>query len=492
MQAKTKTRWRRAAALPVLLATALSLAGCSTNPATGEQSFTAFMSPDQEIQVGREEHPKILREFGGAVNDPQLAAYVDRIGQRLAAQSELPNLKWTFTVLNDPGVNALALPGGYIYVMRGLVALAENEAELAGVLGHEIGHVTARHTAQRYSQAVGLGLGAAIIGSVLNVPGVGQIAQTGSELYLAAYSRDQEFQADGLGVRYLRRTGYDTQAMATFLRKMQTYGALKAQEAGRDSNSGGQDFLATHPRTAARVQQAIAAGDGPVAGAAINEGAYLAAIDGLIWGDDPAQGFVRGTRFIHPTLGFRFQAPDGFRLINTPSKVVAVSRGGAQIQFDAARGAVQDDLVTYLRDGWGAKLALRNVEAIEVNGMPAATGATRISTSRGDMDLRLVAIRYSERRVYRFSFFSPPAQTPDLSVPFRRTTYSFARLGAEEAARYQPRRIRLVLAEPGDTVTKLAGRMQVEKLPNAWFRAINGLGPDEGLKAGRLYKIVSQ
>jgi predicted Zn-dependent protease len=484
---------RRLAPLAALIAVLLATAGCSTNPATGEQSFTAFMGPEQEIQVGREEHPKILAQFGGSVDDPRLSAYVDRIGQRLAAQSELPDLKWTFTVLNEPGVNALALPGGYIYVMRGLVGLAENEAELAGVLGHEIGHVTARHSAQRYSQAVGIGLGTAIIGSIVNVPGLGRLAETGSQLYLAAYSRDQELEADRLGVRYLRRAGYDTQAMASFLQKMERYGALKAREAGQASDSQGGNFLATHPRTPQRVDQAIATGGAPVAGAAVNEGAYLAAIDGLIWGDDPAHGFIREQRFIHPVLGFRFDAPPGFRLINSPSKVVAVAQSsGAQIQFDAARGQAPADMVAYLRDGWGAKLRLRGLEAIDINGMAAATGTSRIETSGGVMDLRLVAIRFDDRKVYRFSFFSPPETTADLAVPFQRTTYSFQRLGAGEAARYQPRRIRLALAEPGDTVARMAARMALESQPEAWFRTLNGLGDGDRLQPGRLYKVVVQ
>ena len=194
-------RDRRAIRVPALSLALVALAACTTNPATGRNSFTGFMSPQQELQIGAEEHPKILATFGGAYDDAGIAAYVDEVGQRLARNSDLPELKLTFTVLDSSIVNAFALPGGYVYVSRGLLALARNEAELAGVLAHEIGHVTARHSAQRYSQTIIAGLGANVLGAVVGAP-AGQLAQLGAATYLSAYSRDQEFEADTLGVRY--------------------------------------------------------------------------------------------------------------------------------------------------------------------------------------------------------------------------------------------------------------------------------------------------
>lgn len=486
-----RIRPRRALAILGFAALPLMAAGCSTNPATGERSFTGFMPPEQEKKVGAEQHPQVVKQFGGQIDDQELAAYVDRIGQKLAAQSEMPDLDWTFTVLDDEGVNALALPGGYIYVMRGLLALAENEAELAGVLGHEIGHVTARHSAQRYSRSVATGLGAAILGAVIDVPGVGQLAQTGSQLYLASFSREQELQADRLGVRYLRRAGYDVTAMSSFLSKMERYADLKQREAG---NEGGEtpNFLATHPRTEARVQEAIAAAEGEQpASALVNESPYLKQIDGLIWGTDPDEGFVRGQSFIHPALRFRFQVPEGFRVINTPSKVIAVSQQGPQIQFDAARSQASPS--AYLQREWGGTLNLQGVEQIDVNGMPAATGATRVNTQQaGPLDLRLVAIRFDQNAIYRFAFLSPPQMTEGLSEAFRRTTYSFEKLSEQQAQAYQPRRIQLVLAEAGDTVPGLASRMAVDRFKEEWFRTLNGLEANGSLQQGRLYKIVAE
>ena len=204
-------------------------AGCAVNPATGDQQVM-LMSADQERRIGAEEHPKILKEFGGAYEDPKLSGYIAAIGGRLAAASELPDMRVTITVLNSPIVNAMALPGGYVYVTRGLLALAQNEAEVAGVIGHEIGHVVARHTAARLSRAqvaqFGL-IGLAVLGSATGLPaGTGRLASTLASLHLQGFSREQEFEADTLGIRYMSRVGYDPEAMATFLSVVFTYSQL--------------------------------------------------------------------------------------------------------------------------------------------------------------------------------------------------------------------------------------------------------------------------
>jgi predicted Zn-dependent protease len=483
-----------------LVGAGLALAGCTTNPATGRTSFTAFMSKDKEVEVGREEHPKIVKEFGGEYPDPKIRQYVQQLGERLARNSELPDLKFTFTVLNSDIVNAFALPGGYVYVTRGLMALASSEAELAGVLGHEIGHITSRHTAERYSAAMGAGIFATALGIFLGGP-AGQLGEAAAGMALASYSRDQELEADMLGVRYLDRTGYDENAMASFLGKMQAESRLSAELAGRPGAGDEFSIMQTHPRTADRVREAIDAArkQGSVGNpdARVAKDAYFDAIDGLTYGGDRENGWVINRQFVHPALRIRFEVPQGFRLMNSETKVIARGPNNARIIFDraprdrdgrsAADGVAPAD---YIRRVWARNLTLSNVETININGLEAATAAGRMSTSSGAMDVRLVAIRFDPRTMYRFIFATQPAQTAALSEPLRRTTYSFRRLDDREAANARPPRLRVVRVAAGDTAESLARRMPFDEFGAARFRVLNGLGEGQQPQPGDRVKIV--
>ena len=220
----------------------LLIAGCSTNPATGDRSFTGFMTLNDEVSIGKKEHPKILKAFGGIYNNRLITNYVKKIGNHLAKKSELPNIKWTFTVLNSSQVNAFALPGGYVYVTRGLIALASNEAELASVIAHEIGHVTARHTAQRYSNSIlagGISMAADIFfGSIAR-----DITSLAGKATILSYSRRQEFEADMLGARYLSKGGYNNRATPKFLTKLRSHSQLEAERQKTDPSSVDQSDI---------------------------------------------------------------------------------------------------------------------------------------------------------------------------------------------------------------------------------------------------------
>ncbi|MBT5263966.1 MAG: M48 family metalloprotease [Rhodospirillaceae bacterium] len=472
---------------------AVSLSGCSTNPATGESSFTAFMSPDQEIQVGRQEDPKIRAQFGGAYEPPRLAAYVERVGLGLSRFAEIPKVNFTFSILNSPTVNAFALPGGYVYVTRGLLALAGNEAELAGVLAHEIGHVTARHAAQRYSRSVATVLGAGLLGAVIGDRGVSEIINTGADLYLRGYSRDQEYEADTLGVRYLTRAGYDPGAMASFLTKMREHARLEARIQGRERDPDGFDLLATHPRTLERVQRALLeASIHPVTNPKVGRRVYLSELDRMLYGDDPEQGLIRGREFIHPSIGFRFEVPDGFRLVNRPTQVLAIGPAGVRIAFTRARGELPSSMAAYIRDFWGQKLDMRNVEPINVNGLVAGTGHARVTTKSGLTDVRLVAIRTGSDVVSRFLFVTPPALTNKYSRALRDTTYSYRSLNESERRTAGAAMLRVRTLKPGETVRTLSARMPKGPLGAERFRVLNGLDPGEPLPSGGLVKIVEQ
>lgn len=478
----------------MLVAGLTGLAGCSTNPVTGEQSFTALMSPDEEQRIGAQEHPKLVEAFGGLYDDPALARYVSSIGSLLQKTSEQPTPPFRFVVLDSPVVNAFALPGGYVHISRGLMALANDEAELAGVVAHEIGHVTARHSAERYSRGVLAGLGAAVLGAVSGVGAVGDLAQVAAGAYVQGYSRDQEFQADQLGVRYLTRAGYDPMAMASFLDSMGAEHALALKIAGKEGTEPSASLFSSHPRTGDRVTRAAADARAALgASPARDSELYLNKIDGMIYGDSPEQGFVRGKVFSHPTLRLTFTAPPGFRLNNSQSAVIGEHKSGALLKFDDDKLASgRTDVRNYLVRQWADGLALQEVERIRVNGMEGATGAARVQTRGGPADLRLVAVRWSGDRVYRFLFLTPPRETQALDTELRRTAFSLRSLSSQEAAALKPLRIRVVRVRAGDTPEKLARRMAFADFQVERFRVLNGLGPREGLKTGKLVKIVTE
>jgi predicted Zn-dependent protease len=484
--------WRNWIGGALLLAAMGPLAACETNPATGASSFTAFMSPQEEIKVGREEHPKLLKEFGGAYDDPKVTAYVNEVGQRLARSSELAQLQFTFTVVNSDIVNAFALPGGYVYVTRGLLALVSTEAELAGVLGHEIGHVTARHTAQRYSASVAGGLAAGVLGLLIGAD-VGQNYAVGA--LLAGYSRDQELEADTLGVRYLTRTNYDPNGMSSFLAKLQADSALSAELAGQPGKADSFDAMQSHPRTADRVREAIQAAraqGASVTNPRVGRDEFLNAIDGMYWGGDPESGFIRDQAFIHPAMRFRFEVPPGFRLFNTETQVLA--RGpnstGIKLTIDPRNSGTMP-MRDYLQNVWARGVKLDNVEQIEVNGMEAATGAVRVNTNSGAMELRLVVFRAAPTRVFRLQFVAPVAEMARRAVEFRTATYSFKRLSEQEATAIKPLRIRVVSVGANDTQESLARRMAMHDAALRRFQVLNGLQPNDRLVPGTRVKIIA-
>ncbi len=472
----------------------LGLAACSVNPATGEESFTTFMSRADEMEVGAREHPKILKQHGGAYGAPGLTGYVRRVALGLTRVSETPDFPYTITTLNDDSVNAFALPGGYIYITRGLLALADNEAEMAGVLAHEIGHSVARHTAERYSKAVAANLGLNILGAIGGAmgapPGIGNIASFGTQAYLQGFSREQELEADMLGVRYLARAGYDPDAMTSFLHKLQANDRLEAALTGEKGKAESFSIMSTHPRTQDRVAQALRlARIAPGGAFRVERDAYLERIDGMVFGDDIAQGVRRGREFAHPELRIRFEVPPGFVLFNSPRRVLARGPGKSVIAFDMAEKAVKS-LTAYLVRDWGRNYTLRDVEIIEINGMEAATGHGRARSRNGTRDLRLVVIRGGDKRIFRLVFLTPPELTQRLATELRRTTYSFRRLNAEETRAIRPLRLAIIPVEPGDTAAGLAARMPFETHRLERFRTLNGLERGQSLTLGSRIKTV--
>lgn len=490
-------------------ALALAASACTPvrNPATGELQYTS-LTPEQEARLGRAEHPRALAQFGGPYDDRQLQAYVERVGTRVKDASEMAGEDFTFTLLDNDLVNAFALPGGYVYVTRGILALANNEAELAGVLGHEVGHVTARHTAQRYDRAQ-IGQLGSVAAQILGALGGaylgggegarlggqlgGQLGSLGATAYVQGFSREQEFEADQLGIRYLVGAGYDPRAMSTFLEALQANDAYEARRAGRDpgSESWLAGWLRSHPRTPDRVERAAAsaAGDAPGARETDRE-SFLDAIDGMIYGENPAQGIVRGNRFTHPELRFAFAAPSGFRLQNTPAAVIGTDGRGRFLLFDLAREGARSDLRAYLQNEWVTNQRLQDLQSVSVGGLDAAVGFGQVALNGQPGQAMFSAVRSADGRVYRFLHAKAGQLTRADVAAFEESLRSFRNLSAAEAASVRPLRIRVVTVGAGDTVESLARQMEVEEDPRGLFELLNGLDRGRTLEPGDRVKVI--
>ncbi len=431
-----------------------------------------------EAQVGADQNPAVLAAFGGAYADAALAAYVNEVGQRVAAGSERAGISYTFQVLDTPIVNALAIPGGYIYVTRGLLALVNSEAELAGVLGHEIGHVAAMHHAQGQMRETLAKIGMlplAIVTPVLM--GAPQMAAQG---FLRAFSRDAEYEADTLGIRYVARAGYDPAATASFLATMRWYEQVQALIDGRAPGSIDKfDYMATHPNALERYRRALAAAtQAKPANPIVRRREYLAKLDAVIYGTSPEQGFIRGRVFAHPKLRFRFEVPAGFQLFDTPQAVFAPGPDDSMIIFDGASETTAMPMTAYIRKAWAIGAPVKEVRRGDVNGLEAATALATMATRRGLITMRIVAIRMDAAHIYRFRFIAPGKSMQALAPAFARTTSSFRKLSAIEIAALKPRRIKIIAVAKGDTVASLARRCAFDEYPDEQFRSINGLAPE--------------
>ena len=347
------------------------------------------------------EHQRILAAYGGAYQSPRIEPLLTQTVDKLVAASERPDLKYEVTILNSPSVNAFALPTGQLYVTRGLLALANDNSELASVLSHEMAHVIARHASIREDQARQAALVNRVATDLLSDPQLGALALAKSKITLASFSRAQEFEADGIGVGISARAGYDPYGAQRFLTSLGMNTQLRAQSANIDPRA--PDFLSSHPATPERVNNAQMSArqfTSPPPGNARDKADYLAMIDGLVFGEDPSEGFVRGRRFLHPKLGFTFTAPDGFSLENTAQAVFGVKDGGVQaLRLDVVNVPNEQALEEYLISGWIENIDPKSVETTTVNGHPAAT-----ATASGDQwTFRLYVVRFGSD-VYRFIF----------------------------------------------------------------------------------------
>ena len=482
-------RYATACASLLLASVLCLLSACATNPATGQRQFN-LMSEAQELQIGQESDVQIRKEMG-VYDDPELQRYVESVGLRMAQASQRPQLPWHFTVVDSPAVNAFALPGGYIYITRGILAYLNDEAQMAGVLGHEIGHVTARHAAQQYSKAtaaqLGLGLGSIFSPYARAASGV---AGGGLQLLFLKYGRDDELQADRLGTGYAAQNGWDPEGVQNMLRTL----ARIEEQADR---KGTPNYLATHPASADRVQKidetvAQLKGQPDAAQAKTNRAEYFKRIDGVMFGDNPREGIVRGGEFVHPELRLGIKFPAGWTVDNGKEQVI-VKAPNAQAYM--LLQLVQQPSGTSIQDLGLYDMRRAGFQAVEggetdINGLRAFIGTFQGNLQNlGPINLRVGYVPI-DRNIFRIVGLAPPQVFDQVQREFTTSVRSFRQLSRAEAENIRPNRIDLYTVRSGDTWASIAEGVGKNLLPAAKLALINGASIDEQPRPGDRIKIV--
>lgn len=477
------------AGLAVTIALVPLAVACTQSPADAQSGSKVRSMSQSERAQGAQAHPQLLEEFGGTYNASQ-AAYVTRIGRKIAVQSGLANAAsdYTITLLNSPVMNAFAVPGGYVYVTRQLLSLMNDEAELASVLGHEVGHVAARHSQKRNTRSTIGSIGSVLLGVLTGSSELAQIAGQASQLYTLSYSRSQEYEADDLGIRYLKRAGYDPFAAADMLDSLGRSSALDAQLAGRDAEKGVPSWARSHPLTQDRVARARREAAGGTAKTR-NRDVFLNALDGTIYDDDPKQGVVDGRVFRHPDLKFQFEAPAGFT-INNGTQSIAIQGNGGQAQFAGGSlggGGLEAYVGKVFQAVGGQQISYSQPRRSTVNGLEAAVSTARANTQSGPVDVTVTAYRWSGDQAFHFLTITPASTG---AGPFAAMLNSMKRLSDSEAASIRPRVIDVVTVKQGDTVTSLANRMAYSDLKTERFLTLNALEAGRALRPGEKVKLV--
>ena len=477
---------------------AIALPACTSDSADAQtQRSTGVSARDKAI--GAEQHPLILAEFGGAYTGPG-TAMVQRVGREMAVQSGISanGSDCTVTLLNSTVVNAFALPGCYVYVTRGLLAIMNDEAELASVLGHEIGHVAARHAQKRQNTSLITGIVAALGGIATGSDAVARLLGTGAQLYTLRYSRSQEYQADDLGIRYMRAAGYDPMASSEILASLETESQLENRLHGQTEAAQVPSWARTHPLTEKRVARAreqARVAIGSAQGLKRDRAAFFSAINGLMYDDDPEQGFVEGNRFLHPQLRLAFSTPKGYAITNGTTAVSINGPNGFQAQFTGRPIQSGEGLDNYIsrvfqslleNNTQGAQFS--DVRNNSVNGLTSANAIARVPTQNGSVDVDVVAYRFAPTTAYHFTFITPSGQ--DVNGIVSQIAGSMRRLSDSEAAALHPRVIQVVTAGPNDTAASLAKRMAYSDYQLERLRTINDLGAGDQIRAGQQVKIV--
>jgi predicted Zn-dependent protease len=469
----------------------LCAAAAAITPAAAQRLH--YLDP-RDVAEAQREHAQMVQELGGAETGPR-AAYVESVGRRVGAFSGVanPGQALHFTTLNSAVENAFSVPGGYVYVTRQLMTIMGDEAQLAFALGHEVGHIAANHARVReqYARRNPLGVMGAIIASVFGDRYFGSVLEARARLDQLSFSREQEYQADTLGLKYLIAAGYDPAGAAQLLASLTRATALQARVQGR-TNRQMPEWAMTHPLSENRMQRALeeARATGRLGTGVHNRDAFLAQLEGIYVDDDPAQGIIDGPAFTHPDLRIKFVVPTGY-LMSNGTRAVTISGSAGKAQFSG--GGYRGSLDKYILGVFGeltrgqGRLAIPPAQHTVINGMQAAYTTARVNTRSGVIDASVVAYQWDADRVYHFVMLTPGGTGIG---PFTPMVQSLRKLSAAEAAAIRPRIIHVVTVEPGDTAESLAARMAYRDFKLERFLALNGLAANSRLAPGQKVKLV--
>lgn len=469
----------------VFLFLILSLSGCAVNPVTGKQDFVV-LSEEQEIQMGREYNAQILRQYQ-IYEDEKIQNYVQSIGESLAKKSHRPNLIYRFTVLDSPEINAFALPGGYIYINRGLMAYMSSEEELAAVLGHEIGHVTARHSVKQYSQAQLMGVLSAAI-EINSGRTAGDIANLASGALLSGYGREMELEADDLGAQYIYQDGYSPQGMydvLAVLKDQEIYSKKVAKQRGIEPRNY-HGVFASHPSNDKRLQEILDnVSQNFVKGTNKSKSNYLAMIDGMVFGDSQQAGVTRGNEFFHGPLNFYLSSPENWEIINNANSLIFNAPfGEATLQVTLEDLNFVESPEDYL------KRFVRNTTDEEVLMIDGLSGFTA-KTYRSGRTTRMAVI-FKDDKAYQFIAYLKErgGDFSSYDLQFMNIIKSLRSLTDKESKYSQPLRIKIYKVRQGETYESIASTSSITLNPEDQLRLLNGDYPDKELTVGRVIKIV--
>jgi predicted Zn-dependent protease len=454
-----------------------------------------YLNP-RDVAEAQQQHAALVQEFGGAETGAR-AAYVESIGRRVGAYSGVasPGQTLHFTTLNSAVSNAMSVPGGYVYITRQLLTLMDDESQLAFALGHEVGHIAANHAhiREQYANRTDiLGVLGAIFGSMIGGPigsAAAQMAQQRSQLATLSFSREQEYQADELGLRYLAAAGYDPEGGPGILAALARSSALELRVQGR-TNRQTPEWASTHPLSENRTQRALAEAraTGRLGKGLRNRDLFLSELEGLFVDDDPAQGIIEGPTFTHPDLKIQFSVPQGYRMQNG-TDAVTISGSAGKAQFRQGPPNLDQAILFAFRQltEGQVQLAIPQPQRTTVNGMPAAYTTARTQTSSGVVDASVFAYQWAPDRVYYFVMLTPGGYGIQ---PFAPMINSLRRITPQEAAAIRPRIIHVVTVAPGDTVQSLASRMAYRDFQLDRFLSLNGLAANSRLVPGQKVKLV--